>query len=260
MSRLHRAVRLGKTDEVVDYLAQGDNVDAISVHHFSALMLAAREGHLVIVQRLLEAGADTSLTHPNQRTALHFAAGSGHLDVVKALVAHGASLNALNRAGKTAAIEAAQFNHRDTVLFLQQQGTDMSIAGRGGLTAEDWLAEGGVQGRFKRHFPVEPWLSQQVMEGSERDVRRFMAEGLTADEYAAKHGRRIIVWSYGNVHFSDPDEERWAHRVAEILFTSGLLAQCEERCLQGEELEDARKCRARRARSEARWKAKKANA
>jgi hypothetical protein len=56
----------------------------------------------------------------------------------------------------------------------------------------------------------------------------LMAGGLGADEYAARHGRRILVWSYGACRYPDPAVEAWARRVAEVLFTPGLLDACEE--------------------------------
>ena len=254
MSHLHRAARMGKYHEVADCLAQGENVNAISVGRFSALMLAAREGHVEIVKLLLKAGADVRLTHPNRRTALHFAAGAGHLQVVQTLVARGADVNALSRRGSTPAIEAAQFNHGEVVLFLQAQGADRTLRDCTGLNADDWLDQGGVIGRAKRRFPDwfhtsdNPSAPPLAREADEDHVRTLMAEVLNPDEYAAIHGRRILVWSYGHFRFQDKEVERWAHRVSQVLFTPGLLDDCEEQFLQGEEIADAHKCRARRAR------------
>jgi ankyrin repeat protein len=258
MGRLHHATRVGKYDEVVECLVQGADLDALSVHHASALMIASQEGHLSIVKLLLKAGAAVGIAGRHQRTALHYAAIKGHLAVVQALVAKGADVNAQSSAGFTPAMEAAQFNLREVALFLLEHGTDPNFKNRDGQTAADWLAEGGIQGRCARNFPDKLRNSPQARANASRNVRRLMAEGLSADEYAAKHGRRMLVWSYGHYQFEDADAQRWAHRVAEILFTPGLLEQCEEQTLQGEELEDARKCRARRAKSAARYAKKSA--
>ena len=163
MSLLHRAARLGKCDEVAACLAQGEDVDAVGLHHFSALMLAAREGHLPVVVLLLDAGADPSIRHPNWCSALHLAASS---------------------TGCTPAFEAARFNYRDVVSFLHDHGANASFKDWESLTAEDWLTQSGVQGRFK-------WLSERFgglpgRENAERSVQRLMAEGLSADEFVAK--------------------------------------------------------------------------
>ena len=256
MSRLHRAVRMGNYHAVAEYLADGDDLNAFGIRDCSPLMIAAAEGHIAVVYLLLKAGADVSLKHTNQRTALHLAAFKGHLEVVKALVARNADVNALSRIGCTPALEAAQFNHREVVAFLQSQGSNASHCDGEGLTADEWLAFGGVEGRFNQQFPDGLHSIPGTKERIERDVRGLMSEGLTADAFAAKHGRHILVWGYGHDHFADPEVEKWAHRVAEVLFNPTLLAECEERYLAGEELEEARKLRARRIRANHRRKKK----
>ena len=252
MSRLHRAARMGNYYYVAEYLADGDDVDAIGIRDCSPLMIAAGEGYLAIVYLLLRAGADVSLRHTNQCTALHLAASKGHLAVVKALVAHKADVNALSRSGCNPAIEAAQFNHREVVAFLQSQGSEADQRDREGMTADEWLALGGLHGRFNKQFPDGLLSLPGEKKRAEDHVRRLMSEGLTADAYAAKHGRHILVFGYGHDHFADPEVEKWAHRVAEVLFNPALLAECEDRYLTGEELGEAQKLRARRIKAEER--------
>lgn len=249
MSALHRAARLSLQEEAAALLAAGGDVNAVSVHHFTPLQLAAREGQQRMVLMLLEAGADSGLTHHNGRTALHFAAGNGHLDVVRVLVEHGADIDAQSKAGATPALEAAQFNHREVVAFLLEQGADANVRDKLGLTIKAWLDRGGIQGTFEQDN--ERYLtylnSPQARQRELESVRRMMTQGLSAEEWAAEHGRNILVWSYGEYPLDDAEATRWAARVTEILRTPALLELCEEQHLHGKALEESRRHRARQA-------------
>ncbi len=150
-------------------------------------------------------------------------------------------MDARSNIGSTAMIEAAQFNHGEVVRFLKENGADPQWRCREGLTADEWLAQGGVPGRYQQQFPEQENIADAQ---TEEKIRRIMAEGLSPREYAAEHGRHILVYGYGAYRFTDPEVERWAHGLAKILFTPGMLEQCEEEYLRGEELDDARRCRA----------------
>jgi hypothetical protein len=258
MSRLHRAARLGKYDSVADCLSKGMDVNSIGFHNCTALMLAAGHGFLHIVRLLLKDGADTEIA-PSQGTPLHAAASKGHLEVVKALVTHGANVNAVDRFGCTPAIDAARLNHVETVSFLLAQGTDPGVKSREGFTAAEWLEMGGLPGYFKRQFPNNPFDTPEARAESEQHLREQMTQCPSADEYAAIHGRNILIFGYGNDEFDDKEVQAWAHRVAEVLFTPGLLAECEEKYLAGEDLEAARKHRRLITRWKARHDRRKAN-
>jgi cytohesin len=59
----------------------------------TALILAAQNGHLAVVEALLKAGADAARATTDGRTALHLAAQNGHTAVVEALLKAGADPN-----------------------------------------------------------------------------------------------------------------------------------------------------------------------
>lgn len=253
MARLHRMSRLGSVNEVAACLAAGENVNAISVHHFSALMIAAQQGQAAVTALLLQAGADVSLTHPNGRTALHLAACGGHLETVRLLVSHGANVNAASRGGDTPALEAAEFNRAEVVAYLHEKGADPDVRGRNNLTAGEWLAEGGGFGRLRRLSPrfaalTDPEKPPPATPSGEANVARMMAETPNADEFAAHHGRNTLIWSYGVYEYEVPARQAWARRVFEVIRSPELLEQCEEQWLTGDELEAARQHRARRQR------------
>lgn len=252
MSHLHRAARLGQAAEVAECLAQGESVDAFSVHGFTPLMLAAWEGHVEAVRLLIAAGADFHLTTSFGCTALHLAAAAGHLEVAPALVAGGVPVDARNRDGRTPALEVARSNHAGVAALLHAHGADPELRDGEGWTAGDWLAVDGWPGRLRQEHPELFELPRRARPGAEETVGSLMAEEPSADAFAARRGRRICIWSYGGYRYEGPGVGRWAQRVAQVLFKPGLLAECEERFLQGEELEEARRCRVRRARAEER--------
>jgi ankyrin repeat protein len=57
------------------------------------LVIAANEGDAVLVQALIDAGADVNQTHEGGATPLFVAAQKNHLQVVKALIAAGADVD-----------------------------------------------------------------------------------------------------------------------------------------------------------------------
>ena len=70
----------------------------------TALQLAAKQGHLDIVQALVGAGAnlEAASTDQYQRTPLHCAAYSGNFNVVQFLVSAGARLESMDADGISA--------------------------------------------------------------------------------------------------------------------------------------------------------------
>jgi ankyrin repeat protein len=123
---LMAASRSGSVPAVRLLLARGVQVNtAESFQKTTALMWAAAEGHMDVVDVLIEAGADpnlqghvTSLTkrhnadHPTGGfTALMYAARSGKEALVRRLVARGANVNLKNGDGASAAM-IAMYNDR----------------------------------------------------------------------------------------------------------------------------------------------------
>ena len=68
----------------------------------TALLYAAREGHLETVRTLVEGGAGINIVNGDKYTPLVIAITNGHLDVARYLVDHGADPNPATNAGLTA--------------------------------------------------------------------------------------------------------------------------------------------------------------
>ena len=78
-----------------------DLVKGMTINGWTALMLASSEGHLDIVQILLQAKAIPDLQNKNGDTVLLIAAAKGHSDIVQQLLECGANPNICNRNGST---------------------------------------------------------------------------------------------------------------------------------------------------------------
>ena len=83
----------GDLDIVKLFVAARINVNAKNSKGFTALHAAANEGHLAVVQFLVEKGADVNSDHDGW-TPLYMATGHGHLAVVQFLVEKGADIHA----------------------------------------------------------------------------------------------------------------------------------------------------------------------
>jgi ankyrin repeat protein len=84
------------------------------------LMLAAFEGNLPAVQRLLAEGADVNSRDEAGDTALMFAAFKGHAAVVYLLLLHGANVHARARNGWTARKAARSGFHTEIEAMLSK--------------------------------------------------------------------------------------------------------------------------------------------
>ncbi|KAF4460127.1 ankyrin repeat [Fusarium albosuccineum] len=132
---LHFASAYGHTD-VVNFFASALNKDEAGDNGWAALHLASWNGHTGIVKHLaIRVQADIEKTEEFKQTPLHLAAKAGHLDVVEFLVQMGANMPA-GLAGETPLQQAAEGGHSDIVQFLVEQGPSMSNQDSGGSSSE----------------------------------------------------------------------------------------------------------------------------
>jgi len=119
------------------HATQGINWNRRNMYGATGLQIAARYGHLGIVEKLLEVGADISATARGWggRTALQAAAEGGHMEIVERLLAAGADINAAAAVGGITALKgAAERGHIEIVERLLVAGADIN-ATRDGSTA-----------------------------------------------------------------------------------------------------------------------------
>ncbi|KAA8894720.1 ankyrin repeat-containing domain protein [Sphaerosporella brunnea] len=93
------------------------------------LHLAACEGHLEIVNILLERGADVNLVGGDYGTALGIAAWYGHKEIVNILLERGADVNLVGGLYGTPLEIAAQCGYKEIVNTFLERGADVNLAG-----------------------------------------------------------------------------------------------------------------------------------
>jgi ankyrin repeat protein len=97
------------------------------------LVVAASKGDIVQVRRLLANGTDPNAHDTGNLTALNWAAYNGHLAVVQALVERGATVDSnSNSHGWTPLMNAANRGHTDVVKYLLSRGADARLASKDG--------------------------------------------------------------------------------------------------------------------------------
>lgn len=113
-----RAARAGDVGGIVDLLSSGVDVDSLDRHGQTALMLAAHNGCLDVIEYLVRKGANLNVTAKYGLSALMLAIVAGHEAVARTLVRAGADLTirgtgAPGFSGKSAYDLAAQQGMRE---------------------------------------------------------------------------------------------------------------------------------------------------
>lgn len=126
----------GRLDDVKSALAQGGNPDFKGKGGFTPLVIAARNGHLDIVQYLMEKGAQIDKRDNSRKKSALLAAAFKSQDQVAAyLLDHGADINAQAINGFTPLHDAAWVGDYPLVKMLVERGARTDIKNNDGQTA-----------------------------------------------------------------------------------------------------------------------------
>ena len=90
----------------------------------SAILFAANNGHLNLLEALVDIGANIEDRSNNWKTPLNWAATWGHFPCVKYLVGAGANISSYDAKGVTPLMAATQKGDIEIVQFLLDQGAD----------------------------------------------------------------------------------------------------------------------------------------
>lgn len=120
------SVRKGEMKEVESLLDEGLDVESEDHVGWSALIKAAENGQLAVIEMLLSRGANPLHGTIGKRLPIHFAAEYGHLEILKLLLSKDISqLNIRDYQGETPLHKAIRGNHESLSEFLlTQEGID----------------------------------------------------------------------------------------------------------------------------------------
>ncbi|KAJ8680121.1 hypothetical protein QAD02_015908 [Eretmocerus hayati] len=169
---LTAAASHGSTATVSALLARGADPAALNVKGFSALMLAAKEGHAGTAERLLQGSlsmsteADLEATKhllkqkdPMGRSALSIAASEGHSSLISLILDKGASIEDTDKEGLTALAWACVRGRLNAAQCLIDRGADVNTCDKIGRTPLDLAAFQGnpklVQVLLERGAAIE---------------------------------------------------------------------------------------------------------
>jgi hypothetical protein len=96
------------------------NVDERDANGRTALHWAATNGHVEMLQVLVELGADKDAKNAKGFTPLHTAAVKGHVEAIKALVQLGAQIDAQSASGETSLQLTVRVGHHQAAQVLRE--------------------------------------------------------------------------------------------------------------------------------------------
>ncbi|KAK9837677.1 hypothetical protein WJX74_002781 [Apatococcus lobatus] len=105
--------RFGDLEDVTNALELGINPNA-TIN--AALHMASANGHLDIVEKLVDAGGDVNSKNESGNTPLHWACLNGQTHVAEFLLRHGASISSLNSQQRTPVDEVLGKEFQDSML------------------------------------------------------------------------------------------------------------------------------------------------
>ncbi len=129
--RLMVFINVGDLDEAKNAIEEGADVNYIekaSLHYNTPLLEACRHGHIEMVRKLLDCGAELNLKNAEKTIApIYIAAARGHIHIIKELIKRGADINDDTSQYKLTPLMGAVGDRRyDMVKFLISNGADVN--------------------------------------------------------------------------------------------------------------------------------------
>lgn len=135
----------GSATVISTLLGRGANASVPNRREFAPLLVAAREGHWAVAERLLQGRAPLEQCDPSGRTALSLAASEGHVGLIELLLDRGASIDRQDKDGLTALCWSCVRGRVQAAQCLLDRGADISHTDKTGRTPLDLAAfQGGA--------------------------------------------------------------------------------------------------------------------
>lgn len=200
----------GNEEKIKPYLDASGNINAQDKKGMTALHWAAINGHVDIVERLIQEDADLNIQNNEGKTALQFAAGNGFVNIVSDLVHAGAQVNTADKRGQTALHWAVWKNHLPVVkLLMHDARPNINAKDAMGVTPLLWANDPEIfneliqndaditaidnAGRSILHRATNPEVIQLALEQKliNQDLRDN--EGMTPLMYAVSIGNIDVI-------------------------------------------------------------------
>ncbi|KAJ3095332.1 Ankyrin-2 [Phlyctochytrium bullatum] len=134
ITALHQAAANGHTSIVEKLIKYGADLEKSDLSGQTALSWALRYNHFDTFMVLLRSGADGNAKHKTGSPVLHHAAAEGDMIVVEKLIEHGAELDRIDSNGRTALLCAMRNKHFHTAMVLVCSGANVNARDNFGWT------------------------------------------------------------------------------------------------------------------------------
>jgi ankyrin repeat protein len=213
--RFYQLCGLGKVHLVQKMLEADKQMNTININwqnyesKCTPLLISSANGHLKIIEILLEKNADVTLRDEREATALHHAAQSGHLEIINKLLAAGCDINAVDKNKWTPLMNACYWANEEAVLLLLKAGADFMNKNIDGRTALHEVCRSPAVGQEDALARIAMRLIQA---GCDTNMASSSQEDLNALMYAAYHNHVGVanVLIEHNCNIDSIDHQGWS--------------------------------------------------